>query len=104
MDAEIDRWYHRKRWKTRAAHQLKIEPLCRMCKERGKIEPACVVDHVERHNGDLVKFVFGDVQSLCIDCHNRTSSRSKCSVTRATSGLMASRLIGVIRSGRHEPA
>jgi len=75
MDAEIDRWYHRKRWKTRAAHQLKIEPLCRICKERGKIEPACVVDHVERHNGDLVKFVFGDVQSLCIDCHNRTKQQ-----------------------------
>src|SRR5215475_13952023 len=75
MDAEIDRWYHRKRWKARAAHQLKIEPLCRMCKERGKIEPACVVDHVERHNGDLMKFVFGEVQSLCIDCHNRTKQQ-----------------------------
>ena len=73
--AEVDRWYHRKRWKMRAAHQLRIEPLCRMCTERGKIEPARVVDHVERHEGDLMKFVFGEVQSLCIDCHNRTKQQ-----------------------------
>ena len=51
------------------ANQLAAEPLCCMCKHDGKIEPATVVDHVERHFGDPEKFWRGKLQSVCRQCH-----------------------------------
>jgi predicted kinase len=63
------RWYNRKRWRNMRAHQLAREPLCAFCKSAGKIEPAIVVDHVEKHFGDPIKFWTGKLQSLCWACH-----------------------------------
>jgi len=51
------------------AHQLAFEPLCRLCKRNGKITPANIVDHVERHFGDPEKFWCGELQSVCRYCH-----------------------------------
>ena len=75
MDVETHRWYQRTRWKNFARHQLTVEPLCRMCKAQGKIERASVVDHIEKVDGDKFRFVFGKVQSLCKECHNRTKQQ-----------------------------
>ena len=40
------------------------------CLERGIVEPATVVDHIEPHRGDLNKFALGRLQSLCKPCHD----------------------------------
>lgn len=74
-DSDLHRWYCTAGWRKRRAHQLKIEPLCRMCTKEGKIEPAKIVDHVERHNGNYTKFVMGKLQSLCSDHHDKTKQQ-----------------------------
>jgi 5-methylcytosine-specific restriction endonuclease McrA len=54
----------------RRAHQLRVEPLCRLCLESGHVTLATVADHVENHNGDYNAFRLGPLRSLCADCHN----------------------------------
>jgi 5-methylcytosine-specific restriction endonuclease McrA len=63
-------WYQLQFWRNRRAHQLRIEPLCRRCLERGIATPATQADHVEPHRGNWNAFVFGELQSLCVRCHN----------------------------------
>jgi 5-methylcytosine-specific restriction protein A len=62
-------WYRHRRWKRIRARQLAIEPLCRLCKLDGRVTPANIVDHVERHFGDPQKFWNGKLQSVCRSCH-----------------------------------
>lgn len=42
-----------------------------MCERAGRRGFATVVDHVEPHKGDVRKFWFGKLQSLCKPCHDR---------------------------------
>ena len=60
------------RWKRRRALQLRAEPLCRMCLAHGLVTLATVADHIEPHRKDWNKFVLGELQSLCEQCHNQT--------------------------------
>ena len=69
------KWYRTASWLAIAAAQLRIEPLCRFCKAKGRIIAATVCDHVERHNGDPVKFWNGPFQSLCASCHSGEKQR-----------------------------
>jgi 5-methylcytosine-specific restriction enzyme A len=62
--------YDTKRWQNLRAHQLQIEPLCRMCAVQNRTTPASVADHVEPHRNDINKFWLGKLQSLCRECHN----------------------------------
>jgi hypothetical protein len=63
-------WYQLERWRKRAKHQLRIEPLCRYCRARGVVQPATIADHIQPHNGDPNAFWLGELQSLCKDCHD----------------------------------
>jgi 5-methylcytosine-specific restriction protein A len=64
--------YNLAAWKRARAHQLRLVPVCRMCKELGLVALASVVDHVTPHRGDLDKFLDSDnLQSLCKPCHDR---------------------------------
>jgi len=63
-------WYQTAAWRRRRAHQLKIEPLCRMCLARGVTTPASIADHIESHGGNWNLFRLGALQSLCANCHN----------------------------------
>ena len=63
-------WYQLERWRRLRRHQLTVEPLCVMCRQRGLVRPATVVDHVEPHRGNWNKFLTGKLQSLCEHCHN----------------------------------
>jgi 5-methylcytosine-specific restriction enzyme A len=64
-------WYGLQRWKRRARHQLKVDPLCAGCLAKGKVTPATIADHCVPHRGDWNEFRLGRLQSLCADCHNR---------------------------------
>jgi 5-methylcytosine-specific restriction protein A len=66
-------WYGTQLWKTRRAHQLQVEPLCCLCKEKGKIEPATVADHFPPCGADYNAFVMGPLRSLCAACHDALS-------------------------------
>jgi 5-methylcytosine-specific restriction enzyme A len=64
-------WYSLQSWRTRAKHQLRLEPLCALCAEQGRVVPATIADHHPGHGGDWNKFRLGPLQSLCRDCHKR---------------------------------
>jgi 5-methylcytosine-specific restriction endonuclease McrA len=55
---------------TPPRHQLRIEPLCRLCLQAGRVTPAIVADHVVPHRGDYQLFRLGELRSLCVECHN----------------------------------
>jgi hypothetical protein len=64
--------YGTARWRKVRAAQLAEEPLCRTCREAGRVIPADTCDHVEPHRGDVEAFWRGPFQSLCTPCHTRT--------------------------------
>ena len=64
-------WYSTQRWLNVAAHQLQAHPLCAKCLSRGQVTPARVADHVVPHKGNANLFWMGELQSLCLHCHNR---------------------------------
>ena len=72
MRASWDYLYSTKRWRRVRLRQLRAHPLCKFCLERGLVEPAVIVDHVEPHRGDISKFWYGELQSLCEPCHKVT--------------------------------
>jgi 5-methylcytosine-specific restriction endonuclease McrA len=63
-------WYSGRRWRSLRAQQLAREPLCERCRKLGRTTAATVVHHVERHNGDPVKFFAGPFESLCKQHHD----------------------------------
>lgn len=68
-DPVIQKLYNSKRWKVIRKAQLEAEPFCRSHARRGQLVIATDVDHVNPHNGDVVKFFAGPFQSLCHSCH-----------------------------------
>lgn len=73
---QIKAWYDSARWQHRRARQLADEPLCRMCLTiRERITAASVADHVVPHRGNAEAFWHGELQSLCVDCHNGWKQR-----------------------------
>lgn len=64
-------WYKTARWLRMRAAQLRREPLCRYCMERGRTTAATVADHRTPHRGDRALFFDADnLQSLCKPCHD----------------------------------
>lgn len=58
--------------------QLDKEPLCRMCKDKGIVEPATIVDHIEPHGGCWIRFANdANLQSLCKPHHDRDKQREE---------------------------
>jgi 5-methylcytosine-specific restriction endonuclease McrA len=64
------KFYSTARWQRLRWWQLRIEPLCKFCLERGRVTVATVVDHIEPHGGNWTAFCTGKLQSLCEQCHN----------------------------------
>jgi 5-methylcytosine-specific restriction enzyme A len=62
-------WYSLQRWRKRARHQLRTEPLCAACLKQKRVTPATIADHDPPHKGDWNAFRLGPLQSLCADCH-----------------------------------
>jgi 5-methylcytosine-specific restriction enzyme A len=53
------------------AHQLAIEPLCRMCHAEGQVMATIVADPVTPHRGDPELLWRGELQSLCTTWYSR---------------------------------
>jgi hypothetical protein len=67
---QFDHLYKTARWQRLRKHQLMVQPLCAMCAEAGRVTPAVICDHVEKHDGDPTEFFTGRLQSLCKRCHD----------------------------------
>lgn len=58
------------------ATRIRIEPLCRHCRERGIVKAAKEVDHIIPHKGDMDLFLdIENTQSLCKSCHSTKTGR-----------------------------
>jgi 5-methylcytosine-specific restriction protein A len=69
--ATYRKWYKGNAWRILREHQLRDEPLCRMCQAEGRVTAANVVDHVRPHKGDRVLFFDPEnLQSLCAPHHD----------------------------------
>jgi 5-methylcytosine-specific restriction enzyme A len=64
------RLYYTGRWQRLRLHQLQIEPLCEICKDKGLTTAAEVVHHLTPHKGDKNIFFLSKLQSLCKHCHD----------------------------------
>lgn len=63
------RGYGRKWQKARLQH-LEENPLCLGCQAVGHTKAATIVDHVEPHEGDMVKFWNADMWQSCCKWHH----------------------------------
>ena len=70
MRQSKQRLYKTPRWRSIRRQQLRLQPLCKLCADRGLIVAAEVCDHVTPHKGDELLFFNGPFQSLCASCHN----------------------------------
>ena len=60
------------RWRRARLLYLTAHPLCVMCEQLGRTNPATVVDHKIPHRRDAVLFWNeANWQSLCAPCHDR---------------------------------
>ena len=57
-------------WRKIRAHQLAIEPLCRICGGEGITKVANTVDHIDGDSWNNKN----NFQSLCEPCHNRKTA------------------------------
>lgn len=58
-------------WQKARKFFLKRHPWCARCKEKGRLVPATVVDHIKPHRGDLDLFWNEkNWQPLCKSCHD----------------------------------
>lgn len=62
--------YGKQRWRKMSKFQLAQHPLCKLCLDKGFVVPAKIADHVVPHKGNPQLFWFGELQSVCEDCHN----------------------------------
>ena len=68
--------YHTSAWQRARANFLKSNPYCRFCRQRGKRVRASVVDHIQPHRGDPMKFWNQkNWQPLCKLCHDVDKGR-----------------------------
>jgi hypothetical protein len=77
IDGNPRDWYQLQRWRNRAKLQLKLQPLCEFCQQRGIVTPATIADHIEPHRGDWNAFWLNSLQSLCAQCHSSTKRRQE---------------------------
>ncbi len=76
--------YADKRWchpvHGRRAVQLRKQPLCEFCLKMlpPRFTPADVADHVQRHEGDPIKFFHGELASLCKPHHDGEKQVIEC--------------------------
>ena len=69
--------YSHRRWRRKREEQLYLQPLCEFCARRGVVKAATTADHVQPHRGDLEKFWYGALQSLCAPCHSGEKQRQE---------------------------
>jgi 5-methylcytosine-specific restriction endonuclease McrA len=63
--------YTTQRWQRLRQAKLRESPLCKLCLEFGRLEPATVADHVTpiKAGGDPYPPLSG-LMSFCVPCHN----------------------------------
>lgn len=71
--------YTHSAYRKRRAVFLNANPLCVHCSEKGLIEPATVLDHIQPVEQGGSFYDTDNWQSLCVTCHARKSNKDKVS-------------------------
>ena len=74
FDTEVG-FYQSTRWREVRAELLRQQPLCVSCEEAGRVVAAKVVDHIKPIKDGGERFDRGNLQGLCVSCHNRKTAR-----------------------------
>jgi len=53
------------------------KPLCANCREKGRIRPATVCDHITARIEGGAEYSEKNLQPLCSSCHNRKSAKER---------------------------
>ncbi|MCC6611174.1 MAG: HNH endonuclease [Burkholderiales bacterium] len=73
----MGRIYDKQQWKRLRRQQLRREPLCRMCLDRGITMPAVDVDHIIPIADGGEPWALENLRSLCHDDHSRVTRASQ---------------------------
>lgn len=71
------KFYHSTRWRKLRDWFIKTHPLCETCLKNGRVEPAVVVDHIMEIADGGARLDAGNLQALCIACHNQKTFEEK---------------------------
>ena len=74
---ERNRFYQRSVWKQARGAHLQSEPLCRTCRETGKLVSGSIVDHVVAIADGGAELDDSNLQTLCTSCHNKKTGRER---------------------------
>lgn len=66
---------------------LAAEPLCRMCREKGRVTPATIADHIVPLAQGGAAYDMANLQPVCADCHQDK--------TNADNGRRVKRRVGL---------
>lgn len=72
---ENNQFYASARWRKVRQLHLDAEPLCRHCKQAGRLTAATHVDHITPRSAGGADFEDSNLQSLCKPCHEAKSRR-----------------------------
>ena len=61
-------------WQCVRAAVLDEEPLCRHCREAGRVTAAVLVDHIRALSDGGARLDRANLQPLCVPCHARKSA------------------------------
>ena len=73
---EIAKKYKSKRWQKLRYQKLLLNPFCERCYKKGIYNSAYIIHHKEyvtdlNYEDDNVFFNIENLESLCLDCHNK---------------------------------
>ena len=74
-DEEEQAFYRSYHWQKLRKYKLSRDPLCEICLRGEIVKEAAMVDHIRpiKNGGDLM--ALGNLQSLCVSCHNRKKAK-----------------------------
>ncbi len=72
---ERDKLYYSRQWKQISMLYRKQHPLCEECERNGRIVKADLVDHIVAVNNSGSMWSWDNLQSLCMNCHNKKHSK-----------------------------
>lgn len=73
----LSRTYSSVTWRKLRRSILLNEPLCRLCKQKGIIKQATIIDHIVPYKTTDEFFDYDNLQPLCVQCHNAKSGKEK---------------------------
>lgn len=70
-------FYHTSSWRRLSKSFREDNPLCEECKQKGRIVPSSVADHIVRIEDGGNPLDRDNLQALCHRCHNRKSGKER---------------------------